>query len=57
MGIAEIIFEQPVGLLRDYRGFHYCVSRNFFAYHPATAVDWTLPAQSRLQTQSAKKIQ
>jgi len=26
----------------------------FFAYHPATAVNWTLPAQIRLRTQSAK---
>jgi len=30
------------------------VTQRFFAYHPARAVDWTLPAQSRLRTQSAK---
>jgi len=29
-GIAEILFEQPVRLLRDYRGFHYSGSRNYF---------------------------
>jgi len=29
-GIAEILFEQPVRLLRDYRGFHYRGSRNYF---------------------------
>jgi len=53
-GIAEILFEQPVRLLRDYRGFHYPGSRNYFAYHPATTVNLTLAAQSRLRTQSAK---
>jgi len=30
------------------------VRQLFFADHPATAVNWTLPAQSRLRTQSAK---
>jgi len=30
-GIAEIRFEQPVRLLRDYRGFHYSGSRNYFS--------------------------
>ena len=29
------------------------VTQPLFAYHPATIVDWTLPAQSRLRTQSA----
>jgi len=29
-GVAEILFEQPVRLLRDYRGFHYRGSRNYF---------------------------
>jgi len=27
-GIADILFAQPVRLLRDYRGFHYRGSRN-----------------------------
>ena len=30
-GIAEIRFEQPVRLLRDYRGFNYRGSRNYFS--------------------------
>jgi len=34
MGIAEILFEQPVRLLRDYCGFHYRVSRNCFCVSP-----------------------
>jgi len=29
-GIAEILFEQPVRLLQDYRRFHYRGSRNYF---------------------------
>jgi len=30
MGVAEILFEQPVRLLWDYHGFHYRGSRNYF---------------------------
>jgi len=33
-GVAEILFEQPVRLLRDYREFHYCGSRNCFCVLP-----------------------
>jgi len=33
-GIAEILFEQPVHLLRHYRGFHYRGSRNYFCVSP-----------------------
>ena len=29
-GVAEILFEQPVRLLRDYRGFPHRGSRNYF---------------------------
>jgi len=29
-GIAEFLFKQPVRLLREYRGFHYHGSRNYF---------------------------
>jgi len=36
------------------RGFSTVSHATVFAYHLATAVDWTLLAQSRLQTQSAK---
>jgi len=39
MGIAEILFEQPVRLLRDYRGFHYCGSRNYFLH-----ITWQRPS-------------
>jgi len=31
-GVAEILFEQPVRLLRDYRGFHCRGSRNYFLH-------------------------
>jgi len=30
-----------------------CITRLFFAYHPATAVDWSYPAQCRLRIQPA----
>jgi len=46
-------FRAACSPVRDYRGFHYRGSRNYFLpYHPATVVDWILPAQSRLRTQS-----
>jgi len=41
-------------IARLLRGSSPWVTQLFFVYHPATAVDWTLPAQSRLRTQSAK---
>jgi len=33
-GVAEILFEQPARLLRDYRGFPHRGSRNFFSVSP-----------------------
>jgi len=45
--VVEIPFEQPVRLLRDYRGFHYRGSLNYFprrcqlAYHSGAAVTFS----------------
>jgi len=47
-GVAEILFEQLVRLARLPRVSLPWVTQLFFAYHPATAVDWPVPAQSRL---------
>jgi len=36
-GVGEILFEQPVRLLRDYRRFHYRGSRNYFYVSPGNS--------------------
>jgi len=61
-GVAEIRFEQPVRLLRDYRRFHYRRSRNYFlritaAFKSAClAIDKTQQIQQVLSSKLKKKI-